>query len=479
MAAAQADAQVSSLSQHENERATAAVKVMEALAAHAFTIPELADVFHYRVETRRDIVLDEKGLVVRDHQGKPVPGVRVFGNPYAGAAQTIGILGMTHGNEPVGLVAVEVLERLQEAGFLNPQARVLFALGNLGAAHEYFRHYDPAIPSAARVQYRGGSASTQLNRLAENVTTALPAEDAPEDFVRAYRLGRVLPLMQKAGLDMHSLSTPSVPYVIAHRAMTESELALLPGMGVNHIAQTQPGLFSAKLLADFVGTDETSVIVVEHGFHETPATFTAAVWSVLTYLRHAGALTKEAERAFDQLRAPLLEQKDIDFYQGVGSTFHPAFSPVGQESVKSALLADDYLLLPGDVRTKPEAHKPLQGLLARLKAMPTQERKRWLEAQQGNPEYGAFFSPIRNFDAFHKGDGFAIGIETGHVLRVEQEGHMILAPGFPLVPKDFPEVISLITEPARRLEFPQREKKEPGEAILNSIPPQQGLRQAG
>lgn len=213
-----------------------------------------------------------------------------------------------------------------------------------------------------------------------------------------------------------------------------SQLALMRGMGVDHVAQLPGSSMQTRFLVDMMGANGSPAMVLECGQHEDPESFKQAVYSILAFLRNAGALSEEAALALEQQRSDAFLKDSVGVYETRESLFHPKDE-------------QDYLLLStaADVRVRQ------QEVLGELAKIPADQRMAWLDGKQGDPYYQDVFAPIRNFDAYHAGDVYAVAVDDpARHLTVPKDGHMIMAPLRPLIPRDFPEAISMITAEEER-----------------------------
>jgi predicted deacylase len=128
---------------------------------------------------------------------------------------TVGITMMTHGNEPAGLAAWDMLTRQAPLSLL--KGRVVWVLNNLKAAEHYFAlPFEAPFPAKQRTR----AFERNMNRLPRNLAACAPGE--------AYEIDRslaLLPVWQgfDVGLDIHTTSQ-SEPPMLCVTAATDPAL---------------------------------------------------------------------------------------------------------------------------------------------------------------------------------------------------------------------------------------------------------------
>jgi hypothetical protein len=206
-----------------------------------------------------------------DPRGSPLPGLRV------------GIVGHTHGNEPVGGHA---LARFAEAcrGRLCGGS-VLGLISNLEARALNLRH-TPTGRDMNRLWHRGA-----LARLAEADPATLCYEER--------RVLEVAPLLMEVDvvLDLHSTSRPSRPHLVFRDDLRHAELASRMGVRLMVTGLHEGAILEGGLCPD-LGLDpgeagERLGFTLEAGQHSNPENAGHA-WDVVVRMLHALGMWSEA-----------------------------------------------------------------------------------------------------------------------------------------------------------------------------------------
>lgn len=190
-----------------------------------------------------------------------IPGIRLITGAEPGPS--IGILAMTHGNEPAGLAALATLweHRAQlRAG------RVFLILSNLAAARRYFQE-------ANDLRF------TAPFRFVDQDMNRIPAH-LDQNSSEMQRVSELLPVFQQLDrvLDLHSTSAPSPPMLIEMDALQPPlQVAGVPIL-IRNILPHLRGRALISLCERAVGD------VIECGSHEEPQALQIAqksAWQLL------------------------------------------------------------------------------------------------------------------------------------------------------------------------------------------------------
>ncbi|PKL75558.1 MAG: hypothetical protein CVV27_14735 [Candidatus Melainabacteria bacterium HGW-Melainabacteria-1] len=200
-----------------------------------------------------------------------VPGVLRIDGPAPGPS--LGILAMTHGNEPAGLAAFYTLLQAQTLQQQLRCGRVYLILNNLAAGRRYF---EEAQDLSFTAHYR--FVDQDMNRMPEPVQGELAGDSS--EIRRAREL---LPIYAEldAVLDLHSTSAPSAPMLIE----IDPEQSPLQVPGVNVMLRGILDHLIGKALVSLCG--QAKGYVLECGSHEEPASLLIAqeaAWRLLEQL---------------------------------------------------------------------------------------------------------------------------------------------------------------------------------------------------
>ena len=189
----------------------------------------------------------------------------------------VGVLGLTHGNEIAGAIAIEHLLRL---GFAPERGRMTLGFANLAA----FARFDPRQPTASRF------VDEDLNRVWSPELLDGPRHSAELDRARAMR-----PLVEQFDmlLDLHSMLWPSDPLILSGPSAKGRELAL--AIGTPPLVVADRGHLTGPRLIDhpaFSGPETgQAAILVEAGQHWEEATVEVMLACIAALLRHTGLAT--------------------------------------------------------------------------------------------------------------------------------------------------------------------------------------------
>lgn len=207
-------------------------------------------------------------------------GVRGVHRMGTGSKTVIGILMMTHGNEPSGLAALHDARSQQdlEKTLARADASILFCVNNLGAAKLYFDTDDETNRHVLRYLRHN------MNRLPPDIETQQHTDNA--ELQRAHELiTRVLPEMTVA-IDIHSVPAAGMQMLIDVKGDT-SELIqhfAIPSV-VRNIRNVQMG---TPISAFCGGKNDIPVIGIEAGQHDDPSSRDIAIECLRAVLHACG-----------------------------------------------------------------------------------------------------------------------------------------------------------------------------------------------
>lgn len=200
-----------------------------------------------------------------------IPGVIQIQGPAPGP--TLGIMIMTHGNEPAGLAAVYALLEQSALASQLKAGTVYLILNNLAAGQRYF---EEASDLSFTAHYR--FIDQDMNRMPALIDGQLPGDSSELRRVR-----ELLPIYQSldAVLDLHSTSAASAPMLIEIDASREP----LQVPGVEIMLRGILEHLNGKALVSLC--DKANGYVLECGSHEAPDSLLIAqeaVWRLLEKL---------------------------------------------------------------------------------------------------------------------------------------------------------------------------------------------------
>ncbi len=208
---------------------------------------------------------------LRNSTFETVPGVIRIQGPDPGP--TLGIMVMTHGNEPAGLAAVYgLLEQSALASQLKA-GTVYLILNNLAAGQRYF---EEASDLSFTAHYR--FIDQDMNRMPAFIDGKLPGDSS-----ELHRVRELLPIYQSldAVIDLHSTSAASAPMLI--EIDIGSEPLQIPGVEIMLRGILEH--LNGKALVSLC--NKANGYVLECGSHEAPDSLLIAqqaVWRLLEKL---------------------------------------------------------------------------------------------------------------------------------------------------------------------------------------------------
>jgi len=183
---------------------------------------------------------------------------------------------VTHGNELCGAIALDYLFRHD----IRPKRGVLtLCFANVAA----YRRFDPADPGASRF------VDEDFNRV-----WALETLDGPRQSVELRRARELRPVFEQADflLDVHSMSTASIPLMLCHGLDKERAFALK--VGYPETVVCGPGHVDGLRMIEHRPFNDPATaqvaLLVEAGEHWARATARHALDTVLRFLAASGSL---------------------------------------------------------------------------------------------------------------------------------------------------------------------------------------------
>lgn len=207
-----------------------------------------------------------------------IPGViRIDG---AEPGPSLGILAMTHGNEPAGLAAFYALLADGALARQLQKGTVYLILNNTAAGRKYF---DEATDLSFTAHYR--FIDQDMNRMPAPVDGRLPGSSSELD-----RVNQLLPLYRQfdAVLDLHSTSAASAPMLIE----IDSSRAPLQVPGIEVLIRNILPHLVGKALVSLC--ESARGYVIECGSHEEPSSLLIAQEGVWRMLEAMGMVSAES-----------------------------------------------------------------------------------------------------------------------------------------------------------------------------------------
>jgi predicted deacylase len=225
------------------------------------------------------------------------------------------IQALTHGNEVCGAIAVDWLlrEKIRPA-----RGTLTLVFANVAA----YRHFDRADPFASRC------VDEDFNRLWTREVLDGPRQSA--ELARARELRPIIDRVDHL-LDLHSMSEPCLPLVMAGRQRKGVDLARAVGIP-EHIV-IDGGHVAGRRLRDYTffddPADSRSALLIECGQHWESASPRVARQSLLRFLDHFGMLERAvAERHLDRTAPPAQRVVEVTSTVTIGSDAFRFTQPV-------------------------------------------------------------------------------------------------------------------------------------------------------
>lgn len=220
-----------------------------------------------------------------------VPGVWVVDSGKPGPV--LGVTMQTHGNEPSGLAALWYFRNHFEIAKHLKRGKVVFVLNNLKGAEAYF--------AACRItDAKKREQAKKLTRVCDHNFNRLPRDTLKLRNDHRYEVRRAQELRPvwatfDVGLDIHSTSQESEPMIVACVGFKQE---LIAGFPINVVISNIDKIQIEKPAISFYGKSrDITVIGIEAGSHENPASFVCAVKCVQALMQNLGLVAKSKEGA--------------------------------------------------------------------------------------------------------------------------------------------------------------------------------------
>jgi predicted deacylase len=245
----------------------------------------------------------------------------------------VAVLGLTHGNEICGAIAIDKLFR---ANIRPRRGKLTLGFNNVAA----FLEFDPRYPIASRY------IDEDFNRLWSPATLDGTRNSAELQRARALR-----PIVDAADylLDLHSMQYATAPLMLA--GVLDKSRALARQVGIPEIIMCDPGHAAGPRIRDYGGFGEPAspktALLIEAGQHWEKRAAEVATDVMLRYLVALGTVTRDDVAALggpDFDTTP--QQKIIEVTQAVtisGNRFEFVEPYIGLEVIpkKGSLIGRD------------------------------------------------------------------------------------------------------------------------------------------
>jgi predicted deacylase len=189
------------------------------------------------------------------------------------------VLGLTHGNEICGAIAIDKLFR---AGIRPRRGKLTLGFNNVAA----YLEFDPRYPIASRY------IDEDFNRLWSAATLA-----GPRNSVELQRARAMLPVVDAADylLDLHSMQYATAPLMLA--GVLDKSRALARRVGIPEIIMCDAGHAAGPRMRDYGGFGDPAspktALLIEAGQHWEKRAGEVATDVMLRYLIALGTVTRE------------------------------------------------------------------------------------------------------------------------------------------------------------------------------------------
>ena len=245
----------------------------------------------------------------------------------------VAVMGLTHGNEICGAIAIDKLLR---ADIRPRRGKLTLGFNNVAA----YREFDPRYPIASRY------IDEDFNRLWSPATLDGPRRSAELERARAVR-----PIVDAADylLDLHSMQYATAPLMLA--GLLPKSIALAKQVGIPELIMCDAGHAAGPRMRDYGGFGDPAspktALLIEAGQHWETRAAEVATDVMLRYLIALGAVTRDDVAALggpDFAATP--RQKVIEVTEAItitGSRFEFVEPYVGLEIIakKGSLLGHD------------------------------------------------------------------------------------------------------------------------------------------
>lgn len=245
----------------------------------------------------------------------------------------VAVMGLTHGNEICGAIAIDKLLR---ADIRPRRGKLTLGFNNVAA----YREFDPRYPIASRY------IDEDFNRLWSPATLDGPRRSAELERARAVR-----PVVDAADylLDLHSMQYATAPLMLA--GLLPKSVALAKQVGIPELIMCDAGHAAGPRMRDYGGFGDLAspktALLIEAGQHWETRAAEVATDVMLRYLIALGAVTRDDVAALggpDFAATP--RQKVIEVTEAItiaGGHFEFVEPYVGLEIIakKGSLLGHD------------------------------------------------------------------------------------------------------------------------------------------
>lgn len=245
----------------------------------------------------------------------------------------VAVMGLTHGNEICGAIAIDKLLR---ADIRPRRGKLTLGFNNVAA----YREFDPRYPIASRY------IDEDFNRLWSPATLDGPRRSAELERARAVR-----PVVDAADylLDLHSMQYATAPLMLA--GLLPKSIALAKQVGIPELIMCDAGHAAGPRMRDYGGFGDLAspktALLIEAGQHWETRAAEVATDVMLRYLIALGAVTRDDVAALggpDFAATP--RQKVIEVTEAItiaGGHFEFVEPYVGLEVIekKGSLLGHD------------------------------------------------------------------------------------------------------------------------------------------
>jgi predicted deacylase len=191
----------------------------------------------------------------------------------------VAVMGLTHGNEICGAIAIDKLFR---AGIRPRRGKLTLGFNNVAA----YREFDPRYPIASRY------IDEDFNRLWSPATLDGPRRSAELERARAVR-----PIVDAADylLDLHSMQHSTAPLMLA--GLLEKSRALAKQVGIPELIMCDAGHAAGPRMRDYGGFGDPAspkaALLIEAGQHWEKRAAEVATDVMLRFLIALGTVTRD------------------------------------------------------------------------------------------------------------------------------------------------------------------------------------------
>jgi len=249
------------------------------------------------------------------------------------AGPHVAVLGLTHGNEICGAIAIDKLFR---ANIRPRKGKLTLGFNNVAA----YREFDPRYPIASRY------VDEDFNRLWSPATL-----DGPRNSAELTRARAIRPIVEAADylLDLHSMQYATPPLMLA--GLLDKSRALARQIGIPELIMCDAGHAAGPRMRDYGGfgdpTSPKTALLIEAGQHWEKRAAEVATDVMLRFLIALGTVTSNDVAALGGPDfAAIPRQRVIEVTQAVtitGNRFEFVAPYIGLEVIekKGSVLGHD------------------------------------------------------------------------------------------------------------------------------------------